>query len=134
MHDVWEADLTSSIPSIIVVEDAPDILIVLRRMLRDLQLEHDIITADNGPSALAQAAHHPCALLITDYMLNGMNGVDLAREFKARWQSNVIMITAYTSTAVRAEARANGVDEFITKPFFAERLEAAVRNMLTVAK
>lgn len=126
--------MTDYIPAIIVVEDAPDILIVLRRLLRDLQLDHDIITADNGRSALAQAAHHPCALLITDYMLEGMNGLDLAREFKARWQSNVIMITAYDSAQLRAVAGAHGVDEFITKPFFVERLEAAVRNMLAVAK
>lgn len=126
--------MTNYIPAIIVVEDAPDILIVLRRLLRDLQLDHDIITADNGRSALAHAAHHLCALLITDYRLEGINGLDLAREFKARWQSNVIMITGYDSAEVRAAAHAHGVDEVIAKPFFAERLEAAVRNALAVTK
>ena len=126
--------MTSYIPAIIVVEDAPDILIVLRRLLRDLQLDYDIITADNGRSALAHAAHHPCALLITDYRLEGMNGLDLAREFKARWQSNVIMITGYDSTELRAVAYAHGVDELIAKPFFAEQLEYAVRNALAVTK
>ena len=124
--------MTNTIPAIIVVEDAPDILIVLRRLLRDLQLDHDIITVDNGRSALAHAAHHHCALLITDYMLNEMNGLDLAREFKARWQSHVIMITAYATEELRANALASGVDEFIAKPFFVDQLEKAVHTMLAL--
>ncbi|HEX6288882.1 MAG TPA: response regulator [Herpetosiphonaceae bacterium] len=117
-------------PAIIVVEDAPDILIVLRRVLHDLQLEHDIITVDNGLSALAQASQHPCALLITDYMLSGINGLELAREFKARWRSAVIMITAYATPELREAARAAGVDRFLSKPFMVEALEEAVYSML----
>ena len=117
-------------PAIIVVEDAPDILIVLRRVLHDLQLEYDIITVDNGLSALAQAAQHPCALLITDYMLSGINGLELAREFKARWQSSVIMITAYATPELREAAKAAGVDRFLSKPFMVDDLEAAVCGVL----
>lgn|GEM_PF-5348480 len=119
------------IPAIIVVEDAPEILVVLRRVLRDLQLEHDIITVDNGLSALAQAAHHRCALLVTDYVLGGLNGLDLAREFKTRWQSSVIMLTGYPTHELREAAKAAGIDHFITKPFFVDDLEAAVRSSLS---
>lgn len=120
--------MPGSISAIIVVEDSPDILIVLRRVLRDLQLEHDIITVDNGRSALAQAAHHRCRLLITDYMLGGMNGLELAREFKARYNCPVIMITGYATLELRAAAEGAGVDEFIAKPFSVDVLEAAVRR------
>ena len=122
--------MTSSIPAIIVVEDSPDILIVLRRLLRDLQLEHDIIAVDNARSALAQAAHHTAALLITDYMLEGMNGLELARAFKARWNIPVVMITAYATDELRATATKDEVDEFIAKPFFVEQLEITVRRLL----
>ncbi len=118
------------IPAIMVVEDAPDILIVLRRLLRDLQLDHDIIAVDNGASALAHAAHRPCTLLITDYKLDGMNGLDLAREFKARWNSQVIMLSAYATGEVREAACASGVDQFIPKPFFVDQLRTVVRQML----
>ncbi len=117
-----------------VVEDAPYILIVLRRLLRDLQLEHDIITVDNAESALAHAVHHPCALLITDYMLDGMSGLELAREFKERWNSQVIMISAYAATEVRKAIGAGQVDQFIAKPFFVAQLETAVREMLSVSR
>ena len=122
--------MAGSISAIIVVDDAPDILIVLRRVLRDLQLEHDIITVDNGRSALAQAVHHRCGLLITDYMLGGMNGLELAREFKARYGSAVIMITGYATLELRTAAEAAGVDEFIPKPFSVDLLEMAVRRLL----
>jgi CheY-like chemotaxis protein len=118
-------------PAIIVVEDAPDILIVLRRVLHDLQLEYDIITVDNGLSALAQAGQHPCALLITDYMLSGINGLELAREFKARWRSAVIMITAYATPELRDAAKTAGVDRFLSKPFMVDDLEAAVCGVLS---
>lgn len=117
-------------PAIIVVEDAPDILIVLRRVLHDLQLSYDIITVDNGLSALAQAAQHPCALLITDYMLSGINGLELAREFKERWRCPVIMITAYGTPELREAAKAAGVDRFLSKPFMVEVLETAVCRVL----
>lgn len=122
--------MSNQIPAIIVVEDAPDILIVLRRVLRDLQLEHDIITVDNAQSALAHAEYHACALLITDYMLGSINGLELARDFKARYGSRVIMITAYATSELRATAAAAGIDRFIAKPFLVDELEAAVRSLL----
>lgn len=124
--------MNTAFPKIVVVEDRQDILFVLRRLLRDLQLDHDIIAVDNGASALAHAAHHSCALLITDYVLHGMNGLELAREFKARWNSPVIMLSAYAGPEVRRAADLAGVDEFIAKPFFAEKLESAVRALLAV--
>lgn len=122
--------MPGSIPAIIVVEDSPDILIVLRRVLRDLVLEYDIITVDNARSALAQATHHTCALLITDYMLNGMNGLELARECIARYGSKVIMISAYATPELRAGAQAAGIDVFMAKPFQVDDLEAAVKRLL----
>lgn len=124
--------MSTTIPAIILVEDEPEILVVLRRVLRDLQLEHDIISVNNARSAIAQAAHHNCVLLITDYMLGGMNGIDLGREFKTRWHSRVILITAYDTDEVRAEADLNGIDDFLPKPFKVEALEATVRRVLAL--
>lgn len=122
--------MPSAIPAIIVVEDAPDILIVLRRVLRDLVLEYDIITVNNARSALAHATHRRCALLITDYLLDGMNGLQLARECIARYGSKVIMISAYATPELRASAHAAGIDVFIAKPFQVDDLEAAVKQLL----
>lgn len=125
--------MADPIPAIIVVEDAPDILIVLRRLLHDLQLAYDVITTDNAASALAQATLRPCALLITDYMLGGgMNGLELAREFRSRWQCPAVMITAYATPALRASAEAAGVTKVIAKPFYVDDLEATARTILSL--
>lgn len=124
--------MADTIPAIIVVEDGPDILIVLQRILRDLQLEHDIIGVGHASGALALAVHHRCRLLITDYMLGSMNGLELAREFKARYSCPVILITGYPSSDLRAAAETAGVDEFIAKPFAVDVLETAVRRLLTL--
>jgi DNA-binding response OmpR family regulator len=121
-------DLT---PAIFVVEDAPDILIVLRRVLRDLQLDYDLITADNAHSARAHAEHHGCALLITDYMLGETNGLELAREFKTRFGCSVVLITAYATPELRLAAEMAGIEYFIPKPFFVDDLEIAVRALLS---
>jgi CheY-like chemotaxis protein len=118
------------IPAIIVVEDEPHILAVVRRVLRDLQLDYDIITVDNAASALAQATHHRCPLLITDYLLPGPSGLDLAREFKARYRSAVIMMTAYATPELLAETQAAEIDHFLPKPFLIGDLERAVSSAL----
>jgi len=119
-----------SIPAIIIVEDEPHILVVIRRILRDLQLPYDIIAVDNADSALAQAAYHTCPLLITDYLLRGTNGLELAREFKARYRSAVIMMTAYATPELRAATRAAEIDHFLSKPFLIADLERAICSAL----
>jgi CheY-like chemotaxis protein len=118
------------IPAIIVVEDKPNVLLVLRRVLRDLETDYDIIAVDNGPEALAHAEKCRCFLLITDYMLGGMNGLELAKEFKARYDCRVIMLTAYPTAALRSAAEEAGVDYFLPKPFRINDLESAIRDVL----
>lgn len=118
------------IPAIMLVEDTPYLLVVLRRILRDLQLGYDIIAFDNGENALAQAEQHRCVLLITDYALNGTNGLDLAAEFKRRYGSKVVLMTAYSTRELREAASSMGIDLFLPKPFKVQELEAAVGRLL----
>ncbi len=123
----------TSIPVIIVVEDEPDVLLVLRRVLRDLETDCDIVAIDNGSDALSYAEKRFCPLLITDYMLAGMNGLDLARLFKSRYASQVIMLTAYATPELEDAAEAAGVDYFLPKPFQVRALESAIREALPSA-
>lgn len=122
--------VSEPIPAIIVVEDEPLILAIVGRVLRDLQLDYDIVTANTAASALAQARHRRCPLLITDYLLGDSDGLALAREFKARYHAAVIMITAYATPELRAAARHGPIDYFLTKPFTVRDLVQAVRAAL----
>jgi CheY-like chemotaxis protein len=54
-------------PAVVLVEDEPDILIILHRLMRDLTRGYDIVTVSSGAEALAQIALRPVPLVITDY-------------------------------------------------------------------
>lgn len=117
-------------PAIVVVEDEPDILVILRRVVRDLETELDIVAVSSGESALAYARQHPCRLLITDYRLGGMDGLQLAKAFKRDFNSAVIMISAYFTPTLRDAVQAEGVDCALSKPFQVDELEDAIRAAL----
>jgi len=120
------------IPAIILVEDEPDILIILHRILRDLTGGYDIIPVHDGAHALAQLALRPVPLLITDYNMPEMTGVDLTRAVKAvAPETVVVLITAYGTAALERKGRAAGVDHYLTKPFALDHLEQIVRATLT---
>ena len=118
-------------PAIILVEDEPDILIILHRLMRDLTGGYDIVTVNGGAEALAQIALRPVPLVITDYNMPGMNGLDLVQKVKAAAPTTVlVMATAYATPELEKRARMAGVDYFIRKPFVFEQLEAIVQDAL----
>src|SRR3712207_1229101 len=85
-------------PAILVVEDEPDILIVLRRILRDVTVGHDIVAVPDGTTALQHMERQHFALVITDYMMPDVNGLDLARSVRQQSPDTpVVMVTAYAT-------------------------------------
>src|SRR4051812_14336577 len=64
-------------PAVVVVEDDPDVLSILHRLLRDLTHNHALIAVSSGQAALELLAMCPVSLLITDYNMSGMNGLQL---------------------------------------------------------
>lgn len=123
--------MPAPIPAIVVVEDEPDILVILRRVLRDLETDLDIVAMTSGEEALAYAGNHPCPLLITDYMLGSINGLQLAKMFKCNFGSRVIMISAHLTPTLRSTAQGAGIDFLFSKPFKVDALEEAIRTALS---
>ena len=118
-------------PAVVVVEDEPAILMILRRVLRDVVGSHDIILVEGGAEALEQLALRPVPVLITDYRMPGMDGMQLTRAVKAAWPATrIVMITADLGSDVEALAYAAGVDCFLVKPFPVEDLRQIVRAAL----
>ena len=76
-------EVTVATPAIIVVDDEPEIVLILRRLIQDMVIAYDIIAAQSGTEALAQLARRPVPLLITDYRMPGMNGLELAKAVRA---------------------------------------------------
>jgi two-component system, response regulator, stage 0 sporulation protein F len=118
-------------PAVLLVEDEPAILMILRRVLRDVVGSHDIILVEGGAEALEQLALRPVPVLITDYRMPGIDGMQLTRAIKAAWPATrIIMITADLGADVEALAYAAGVDFFLVKPFPVEDLRQIVRAAL----
>ena len=118
-------------PAIVLVEDEPDILIILQRLLRHAATAYEIISVPDPTQALDQIVGRSVALLITDYNMPGMNGLQLTAMVKQQSPgTRVALITAYATPEMEQQARAAGADYYLTKPFDLDHLEQVVRASL----
>ena len=100
---------------ILLVDDEPNVLRALRRLLD----KYEVFTADSGDSALLLAETQNFDLVITDYRMPGMNGIDFLILFK-RMQPNAIrvVLTGYPDLeAVQHAINEAQVFRFINKPW-----------------
>jgi CheY-like chemotaxis protein len=125
------ADPPDLTPAILLVEDDHSIIALLRRLIRNLAQEYEVVPCADGACALAALAGRRVALVVTDYRMPEIDGVELTRRLKAvSPRIPVLMITAYASPDVARLARDAGVDRFMGKPFTLEVLERAIGQML----
>jgi two-component system, response regulator, stage 0 sporulation protein F len=118
-------------PAMVLVDDEPDVRIILRRLLASVADGYELVTVGTGAEALAALAVRSVPLLITDYNMPGMSGLELAQAVKAiAPTTTVVMISAYVTPEMTRRAEAAGADYFVPKPFPFEQLEAIVRRAL----
>ncbi len=102
--------------SILIIDDDPAILALLKKALT--KAGHDVEVVGDGEAALAKLAKEHFDLLIVDYMLPGISGLDVLRMTRASHPALMaIMVTAHSSPEVQASAAALGVHACISKPF-----------------
>jgi putative two-component system response regulator len=113
---------------ILIVDDEQVSLEVLRLTLTDAGFSVDC--ASNGREALAALAQGEHHLLISDWEMPEMNGLELCRAIRSQDLGRyiyMILLTARDRSASIVEALAAGADDFITKPFDPDELGARVR-------
>jgi CheY-like chemotaxis protein len=116
---------------VLVVDDDPAVVILLHRVLRDLDIGHDIITTSDSRDVLAQLGARRIPLVIADYSMPGMDGLQLTTAIKARdSNTRVALITAYATPALAQQASAHFVDYYLPKPFPLETFEQMVHSAL----
>jgi diguanylate cyclase (GGDEF)-like protein len=118
--------------NILIAEDQPPAALVLRRMLE--KLGHQVLVAPDGESAWRIVCDGKTPILITDWMMPGLNGVDLCRRIRAAAGDHytyIILLTARDRHDDRLEGLRAGADDFLTKPTCRDelilRLEIAER-------
>jgi DNA-binding NtrC family response regulator len=111
--------------SIMVVDDEPDILIVLGEFLNKEGFK--VLTAKDGRQAIEKIKEHKVDLVLLDMAMPNMNGIETLRELKKiKPDLSVIMITAYRDAEKVVEAFRLGAYDCIFKPFDLKYLRQAV--------
>ena len=122
-------------PRVLVVEDDPSLAVMLRYNLEKLGYQVD--EAADGQEALLRVAEQAPDLVLLDWMLPSLSGIEVCRQIRRRPQTRdlpIIMLTARTEEQDSIRGLNTGADDYITKPFSTEALAARVRALLRRAQ
>jgi CheY-like chemotaxis protein/HPt (histidine-containing phosphotransfer) domain-containing protein len=125
--------MTSTTAAILIVDDTPENLTVLRTILASAG--YRVRPALDGAVALRSAAAEPPDLVLLDVMMPGLDGFAVCRRLKAEPGTRdvpVLFISALDATASKVEGFAAGGLDYITKPFREEEVLARVRTHLAL--
>ena len=115
--------------SILVVDDTPGTLEVIRRNLRSKSYE--VFTVTSVADAVAILKSERIDLVITDYKMPGADGFDMLRHVRENFKDiEVVMITGFPSLEGAVRAVKNGAEEYLAKPFTDEELFDVVGRAL----
>jgi two-component system phosphate regulon response regulator PhoB len=120
---------------ILIVEDEEPLTLLLRYNLEAEGYEVDI--AARGDDAEIKLKESPPDLVLLDWMLPGLSGIELCRRVRARSDTErmpIIMLTARGEESERVRGLAIGADDYIVKPFSVPELLARIRALLRRAK
>ncbi len=114
---------------VLVIEDDNS----LSRMIKDwLTIEHhNIETVADGKQGLEKLQYYQYDLVIMDWQLPGMEGVEILREFrKGGGITPVLMLTGKNTIVDKEAGLDSGADDYLTKPFHMKELSARIRALL----
>ena len=119
-------------PVILVVDDVEgNRELVCRRLAGEA---YELHAVESGEAALAFIRNRRPDLVLLDYMMPNMNGIEVLRILRQDWQMNampVIMLTARAESEAVVAALEAGADDYITKPIDFEVLRARIETQLT---
>jgi two-component system, OmpR family, KDP operon response regulator KdpE len=113
---------------ILIVDDEPQITRVLRTALSTQG--YSLRIAANGVEGMEAVHTWKPDLVITDVSMPQMNGVELCREIRSVSQIPIIVLSVRNQDLMKVEALDAGADDYVTKPFSIQELQARVRAQL----
>jgi two-component system response regulator MprA len=113
---------------ILVIEDEDRIRQFLQRGLTYENYRVDV--AGDGPTGLALARENPPDVVVLDWMLPGMDGLEVCRRLRAAGPVPILMLTAKDTVGDRVIGLDAGADDYLVKPFAFDELLARIRALL----
>lgn len=120
--------MKSTKAKIMVVDDDPDIRLILKDRLESLK--YSVMTASNGAEALEKLSQDEPELMFLDLQMPGMDGMQVLRKLKGHPELAIVIITAFGTIEKAVDAIKEGAFDFITKPFSAEHLDLVIKKAL----
>ena len=114
--------------TVLVVDDEPRIVDLARDYLEHAGFA--VITAADGPSALAAARLRKPDVMVLDLGLPGMDGLDVARALRRESDVPIVILTARDDEVDRILGLEIGADDYVIKPFSPRELVARIRAIL----
>ncbi|GAA5168087.1 HD domain-containing phosphohydrolase [Viridibacterium curvum] len=118
--------------NIAIIDDTPVNLVLMKSLVQRLGL-HECMTFEDPLLGLSWCLDNPPDLIIVDYMMPGMSGIDFVRRCRLETvlsDQPVIMVTAAAEKEVRYAALEAGATDFLTKPIDKNEFNPRIRNML----
>ena len=114
--------------TVLIVDDEPKVTEIMKPFLE--QEGFTVHTADNGQAALRMVRELNPDLVVLDWMMPGMSGLDICKELRKSSQVGIIMVTARSEEADRIVGLEVGADDYLVKPFSLRELAARIRSVL----
>jgi diguanylate cyclase (GGDEF)-like protein len=117
--------------TILIVEDDDAVKDSISEYLTHLSYQVDAVSS--AEEALKKLETHPVDVVLTDIMMQGMDGLQLTRIIKKKYDMEVIAMTGYSADYSYEEAVKTGASDFIFKPFRFEELDLRIKRVLREA-
>ncbi len=118
---------------VLVADDDPEICILIKTILA--KGPYEVVLCNDAESALVHIQHDaPYDLLISDFMLPGISGIELITQVRsnaATARMPIVMISAHNNYALDERAKSAGANAFLPKPFNLIQFRLTVQQLLT---
>lgn len=117
-------------PTILIVEDNEDLRHYLKRALSD---QYIVMESEDGTKGLQKALGTIPDLVVSDWMMPGMDGITLCQKLKTDERTShipIILLTAMASDNAKLQGLETGADDYLTKPFDNRELALRIKNLI----
>lgn len=119
--------------NIMLVDDNPNFRKLIHTLLKAIGVRQ-LHMVDNANEGIAKLSQRPADVVLCDMVMDGMSGIDFARQVQSmELSTRVVMMTGYSSNEMRDRSSGLGISDFLEKPIRAQSLLDTIARAASVA-